>query len=161
MHNLKSLLNSVRIGCNPLTAQVCTRVDILVNRCLLDWTHTYAPGMQYARSVTCLIASSLDILPLGWSWVYRCQIQFCLLSYSLAVNNPFCVLFSSTNLITFPLVCQASFFLSFGLWLLSLVMSCMGVDPWVDRGIFSLTLCSGGMPCVLFPLHFRGYTFLY
>ena len=36
-------------------------------------------------------------------------------AYSLALNNPFCILFSSTSPVTFPLSCQASFFLSFTL----------------------------------------------
>ena len=50
-------------------------------------------------------------------------IQFCLLSSSLAVNNPSCIPFFSTSLITFPLACEDSFFLSFALQLLSLVTS--------------------------------------
>ena len=41
----------------------------------------------------------------------------------LAVNNPFCI-FSSTSPVTYPLACQAFFFLSFALQLLSLVVNC-------------------------------------
>ena len=71
-------------------------------------------------------------------------IQFCLLPASLAVNNSFCVVFSSVSLITFPLAPQASFFLSFALQLLSVVMS---------RGITHVPtiffcLCLGVVICV-------------
>ena len=85
--------------------------------CGLLSTHTSKRGHSYETFLSFYVFCH-------WTGpVFINTIQFCLLWSSLAVNNPFCILFSSTSLITFPLSCRASFFLSFTLRLLSLVMS--------------------------------------